>query len=68
MLGKSWPDLLEMGVTPSAVLVAGTGRLAKPGGKRHNAKVRLKQIKYQKAAGSFETAWLLLWQKKKVSH
>lgn len=69
-LGKSWPDLLEIGIVSSAALVAGTGRWARPGSrrKRQNAKVSLKQIKYQKAACSFETAWLLFWQKRKASH
>lgn len=36
--------------------------------KEADAKVSLKQIKYQKAAGSFETAWLLFWQRRKASH
>jgi len=70
MLGKSWPDLLETGIVSSAGLVAEAGRWARLGSrrKRQSAKVSLKQIKYQKAAGSFETAQLLFWQKRKGSH
>lgn len=68
--GKSWPDLLEIGIVFSAALVAGISRWARLGSRRErqNAKVSLKQIKYQKAAGSFETAWLLFWQRRKASH
>lgn len=46
------------------------GRWARRGSrrKRQDANLSLKQIKYQKAAGSFETAWLLFWQRRKASH
>lgn len=66
-MGKSWPDLPEIGIISSAALLAeqagGPGRR-----KRQDANGSLKQIKYQKAAGSFETAWLLFWQRRKASH
>lgn len=46
------------------------GRWARRGTrrKRQDASISLKQIKYQKAAGSFETACLLFWQRRKASH
>lgn len=68
-IGKSWPDLLEIGIISSAALVA--EQAGGPEGsrrKRQDANISLKQIKYQKAAGSFETAWLLFWQRRKASH